>query len=289
MALLSNGADFVPNQPWQMLFQQPHAVDMTPNPTYDQAMGYNINPGDDAGTAFGKSLQSMLSRTTPEGQNLMSDIAKTKLANQLSIQLKQQQYQLAQQYPTYQHFVATGLGTVLAMDEFGNSKMMGTENPTLVATKQAELAKLQAEGGAEAFKASPDFQKAQLSQLQSETARNNAMPGLEQARINVDQQRANLMQAQMGNIGMAKVAPPDYQKILKDSFMKYGVPLQPSQQSQLFGEDPNISQKRQQAVQEADSIYKQQNDQYQQRASRGNSATLDPTSQLQSILGGGFD
>lgn len=289
MPLLSNGADFVPSQPWQMLFQQPRALDMTPNPAYDQAMGYDIKPGDDEGTAFGKSLQSMLSRTTPEGQNMMNELAKGRLANQLQIQLKQQQYQLAQQYPTYQHFVSTGLGTVLAMDELGNSKLLGQENPTLVAMKQAELAKTQAEAGAAGFKASPEYQKAELGSLQAEANYKNAMPAMEQAKIGLMQKQGDRAEAAARASGFARMPIPDYGKELNNALEEAGIPKTPSAQAQMFGEDPAIAAKRQQAVSKAQQSYQQKLQMYQQaRAASGLAAPQDPSAQLQSILSGGF-
>lgn len=188
-------------------FFTPPQMNAPASPELDQAMGYDIQPGDDAGAQFSKTLQSMLYRGSPEGRQLVSEIAKQKIANQLSLQLQQQQAALARINPEYQHFVSTGLGTVLAIDKFGNTATLGQENPTLVGMRQAELARTQAETGsyqAQAQRnqmlASPEYMNAELQDKKAtaayKNAQANALPEVQAARSAQAQALAQLRSMQ---------------------------------------------------------------------------------------------
>lgn len=214
------------------IYTQPaRPTDVSSNPDYDKLMGFAAQPGDDAATQFSKGLQSVLSRNTPEGRAMTAEIAKGKLANQLAIQLRQQQMELAKQYPTYQHFVNTGMGTVLAIDEFGNSKTIGQENPLLVQKMQAETQRLQGDAAEAQFKGSAPYQQAQIQDLaaradasKAQAGYHNAlaqsMPELQAARALAAQAQAN---ARLNNPKMGDVTPAEQEQIQNMVYNKYNI------------------------------------------------------------------
>lgn len=174
---------------WQQALLQttPQSWDANPNPDFDRAMGYDIKDSDSAGTGFMKGLQSAMSRNTPEGKQLTFDIARQKLSAQLQMQLKQQQYDFAKTHPTFVHYSQTGLGGILAFDEYGNKQVLQPDIPGMAEAKVAEQTAATKKAQMEA---DPDILAAQKS---------NALlaPQMTQSKIDDDKARAGLVPSEI--------------------------------------------------------------------------------------------
>lgn len=200
-------------------------TDSAPNPEYDNLMGLAPTANDDPVTAGLKQANSIIQRNTPEGRSLTMEIAKSKLANQMAIQLEQAKIDLAKANPEYDPHVTPWGGIVMTTkyspdvtESYGGAE----------GAKDAYTAKLAAETATSKTQASPEYQAAALAEetgkpaLQTaQTAAANAMPGLREAMINRDNALAN-----------SKTAPKpwtteDSKKVTDTMFEQMGVPTKP--------------------------------------------------------------
>lgn len=201
--------------PWQALLNAtPAPIDTVDNPIFDQLMGFGQTPGDDGITSFMKGLQSGMARNTPQGQQLTQEIMKSKLANQMQMQLMQEKIQLAKDNPEYK-VVNTPWGANLINPLNPDDTHAIPNAPN---AQQAYQAQLQANMVKNQYESSPahlasmqaqDTTKPQLMQAQANFY--NQRPGLLAAQEQANNARANYYQAG-GTRGIVGLSYADAQK-----------------------------------------------------------------------------
>jgi len=192
-----------PQQPWQMLMQQPRPVDTVRNPDFDAAMGLSPSSTDSPAESLMKGFQSAMARNTIPGQELTMDIARAKMANQMQIDLMQRKLELERQYPEYQAH-PTQWGSVLMVNPYNPSD--NTEIGGAAGAREAYEAKLKAGLVENQEAVQPDVVAAKHSAAL-------LAPQVEQSKINEAQASADyhkgalsLAQAARANLANAKAA-----------------------------------------------------------------------------------